>query len=471
MNVVKMDLNPAEMPQLRHLAPDLLRVSIEFAISCPRCGNHGDKINPSDKKDRTGRNRPTFRCKRCDAEINPETSSFSRDLQAIIADAYLTTRFERGVSQQATAALLGLSQPTASRLEAQLLELFSHPKRHLEWSKQLSPQPDHVKTEGKPWDLVYFIDETWERAKGKKWNVIQVVDQPLQPVAIKVSPTRTADDIKDVILESYHVKGIPDVIVADAYIATAAALDELHFEGLFIQHVHATPRGRITLSRWEPLGNCGCRARWIIGARSSLAQREGERFYYFMYHLNRCATHQCLCRAELCRQDDHHPLCEPCRVSPQVVRWEQSWKGTRISDVFKKGLPFTVIQQGVRAPPEVMGEGLTVFPPALQEFVRPRLAMLLCHAWKLFRGKCITSNVVESTHSYLHPLLQSRGPRDAGKWQDVATLWKMLRTRPQWVRQQLRRLVRRASRTLFQCGLARLLQHVLLAITFRYSAG
>ncbi len=50
METATIFLNLAERPQLHQLFPNLLKVSIEFAISCPHCGNIGDKIITTDKK-------------------------------------------------------------------------------------------------------------------------------------------------------------------------------------------------------------------------------------------------------------------------------------------------------------------------------------------------------------------------------------------------------------------------------------
>ncbi len=49
MEATTIFFNLAERPQLHQRFPNLLKVSIEFAISCPRCRNRADKIITTDK--------------------------------------------------------------------------------------------------------------------------------------------------------------------------------------------------------------------------------------------------------------------------------------------------------------------------------------------------------------------------------------------------------------------------------------
>ncbi len=471
MKIATISIDLAEMPRLKQMFPNLLKVSIEFAISCPRCGCEADKIMTTDKKDRVGKDRPVYRCQECHAEFTADHSKFARVVQHALLERLTMTRFKDNVPQQVVARLLGLSQPTTSRLETQIIDFLNQPKQHHDWARHVSTSPEDAHELSPQEPLVFIIDETWEVDAGTSENIIQVVNDALSPIAIKVSSTRNAADLTEVLAEAITVKGLPWAIVADGSAAAAAAVKDLQYSGLFIQHLHAAPRGRITISKSERLGECGCHIQWVIGARSSLPKKEGHRWYHFMYRLERCSWHACLCDPTWCAKNDHHPLCEPCQVAPELRAWECTWKNASLPQVFTKGLPFVVIQNGANAPPEVLGEGLTILPPAVRELVLERIKTLLHEAWYLFCDKYVTTNPVESTHSYLHPLLRNRGSRHRERWPAIVNAWKMIQTAPRWVARQLKKMTRRVSEPIFRAGLAVVVQQLFLEITFRYTMG
>ncbi len=116
-------------------------------------------------------------------------------------------RFKDNVPQQAVARLLGLSQPTTSRLETHFVDFLNQPKQHHDWARHVSTNPKDAHEQSSQEPLVFIIDETWEVDAGTSENIIQVVNDALNPVAIKVSPARNAADLTKILAEAITVKG------------------------------------------------------------------------------------------------------------------------------------------------------------------------------------------------------------------------------------------------------------------------
>lgn len=239
------------------------------------------------------------------------------------------------------------------------------------------------------------IDETFLKINGVSFYIIMATGYATHKVlGLKVSKTRTWEDIRDVFKEADDNSQEPlEIITADAWGATKACAKRLNRPITLIMHKHKKPYEDVVVETYDYEENI--RKITIIGVKSDFTKKQAIREYHYMES-----------------EENINPPIKKSRGRPKGVKNGQGKKNKNPKIKKKRGRKGfrTVFDKGKRGYAKVDPYRKTV---RVGKDISPAVDAALGEVVKLFAKGFIQNNLAEHKNSVLSNSLVLSGPKTA----------------------------------------------------------
>lgn len=223
----------AEIPESKDLE-DHLSYSVEYQILCPRGGCTDIKMNGHDYKHK----KPVqlFFCRKHNCSFYAHTSWIIIQITTILLQRIIEGLFLNNITATALAKQYRVSDAFISNLvnhcQDHVQAIIEHAKCEIQKVKKKVPTLLNE---------VIYLDETFFKIGKKSFALIVAINAIGEVLGWKLSRTRKAEDILDVLKQVEIVMPYWKIMIADGSKAYPLALIRLRKSCYLVQHLHSHP--------------------------------------------------------------------------------------------------------------------------------------------------------------------------------------------------------------------------------------
>jgi hypothetical protein len=218
-----------------------------------------------------------------------------------------------------------------------------------------------------------------------------------------------AEAFTECLHQLHETFGLFPIYQSDGETALASAFDQLQLPAILLQHIHQPPYDRVTALMWIPPLNCGCHLRLTLGIPASFPKQPGTYHAKLAFKLQPCSAHQCICKPKYCKENDHHPLCEPCKNNTDAIMLLHRVSGLWLHKVWNSPVTFTFEAHGEQRPPTIPSEQWRTLPEPWASICAYWVPGILVGIWRSYRGHTITNNRSESVNWQFKAFMRWQG--------------------------------------------------------------
>lgn len=339
-----------------------------------------------------------FRCKDCNLSFYAHTSAFFKEVQLHLRE-YLIEFFANGkFNMDGLQSILNCSKPTISRIFQQVINAVNASKQLIE----LWIAPKNARA--------LFVDETWINIDRQVFYLIVVVNEQKEVLAWDLVKHRTKERIISILKRVQNRLGRTiSILVTDDFSTYKSVATGLGYDLTHVRHVHQPPYGRMCID-------------------------------LIRHEKNAVKTIHVATTNDVFKQENTFLV----RVSEsKKVKHETGKRGRKIGG---KNRPKKLIEaekkkkriKRKRGPKNPFRDAKTSvyhyykkkgWIGALGDS-NPEIAACLEALAKVFKGKCVTTNLIEQEFSNLKKLIDFRGNRTRTAWISTINFFFTVRTEP-----------------------------------------
>ncbi|MHA1785368.1 MAG: DDE-type integrase/transposase/recombinase [Candidatus Helarchaeota archaeon] len=340
-----------------------------------------------------------FHCKDCGKYFYAHTSAFFQEVELRLREELLEFFVQGKFNADGLKSMLNCSKSTISRIFQQVVNAMNESTSLLDlWSFPKSCE-------------ALFVDETWININGKTFYLIVVVNEEQEVLAWDLVESRTKERIISILrqVESRIDKQI-SILVTDDFstykgVATGLAYDLTH-----VRHVHKPPYGRICI---DLIRHSKKSVKTIhVATMNDIFQKENT--FLVRVSESQKTKHETGKRGRK-KGSKNRPK--------KIIRAEKKRKRKR-----KKRGPKNPFKHGKTHVYHYFNDerGIGVLGHS-----NPEIGANLEELAKIFKEKCITTNLIEQEFSSLKKLIDFRGKRTLSTWISTINFYFTIRANPE----------------------------------------
>ena len=345
-------------------------------------------------------------CKDCGKYFYPHTSAFFKEVELKLREEFIKF-FEKGKFDVGRLIFtLNCSESTISKIFQQVINAING-SRHL-LAAWISPKKAEV----------LFVDETWINIDKQTFYLIVVVNDQKEVLAWDLVKHRTKDRIIAILKQAQARirKNIP-ILVTDDFSTYKGVATGLGYDLIHVRHVHKPPYGRICID--------------LI--------RHSKKYVKTIHAatLNDIFQHE---NTFLVR------VSESQKIKYETGKRGRKRGGTNRSKELISAEKKRKRKRKKRGPKNPFKHGKThVYHYFKDErgigvlgHSNPEIGTSLGELAKVFKGKCVTTNLIEQEFSSLKKLIDFRGKRSLSTWISTINFFFTIRADPSILRKTLK---------------------------------
>jgi len=347
-----------------------------------------------------------FYCKDCGKYFYSHTSAFFKEVEAWLREELLQF-FETGkFNVEGLKMTLNCSKSTISRIFQQVMNAINGSRHLLQvWS---SPKVAEA----------LFIDETWIHVDKHTFYLIAVVNDQKEVLAWDLVKHRKKERIISILLRAQARIGKPiPILVTDDFSIYKGAATGLGYDLIHVRHVHQPPYGRICI---DLIRHDEKQVKTIhIATLNDIFQHENT----FLVRVSESTK----TKYETGRRGRK----QGGKNRPKKITAEEKIRKRKRRKRGPKN-PYKDAETHVYHYFKDEG-GIGVWAHS-----NPEIGVTLEALAKVFKGKCVTTNLIEQEFSSLKKLIDFRGKRTLSTWISTINFFFTIRANPKILRETLK---------------------------------
>jgi transposase-like protein len=380
---------------------------VEIPILCPNHsrGCKSEEIVKNGHDTSVKEHPQYFRCKNCNISFYAHTSAFFKEvelqLREVLVDFFASGKFNMDGLQ----STLNCSKPTISRIFQQVVNAVNASKQLIEvWTAPKSAR-------------ALFVDETWINIDRQVFYLIVVVSEQKEVLAWDLVKHRTKERIISILkrVEDRLGNNI-SILVTDDYSTYKGVATGLGYDLTHVRHVHQPPYGRMCID----LVRHGRKAVRTIHIATTNDIFKHENTFLVRVSESKKPKYETGKRGRK-RGGKNRPK----KVIKAEKKRKRKKKKRGPKNPFKDAKTNVYHYYKKKGWIGVLGNS------------NPEIAACLEALTKVFKGKCVTTNLIEQEFSNLKKLIDFRGNRTRTAWISTINFFFTVRAEPKMLQKIL----------------------------------
>ena len=217
---------------------DLINVSVNFKILCPKCGPKNINMKKNGHDAKLKGNPQVYYCKTCKIHFFAHTSWLFTKFSELVIEDVMKDLFVECLSPKAVSNKYNVSPALVSNIRHHCFNILKHKidliRSESNFGKKITDLP--LLTQSGIW-----WDETFFKINGHTFFLILIIDALGRVIAYKFAKSRNVNDYTSILIPILDKLPEMPVFICDGATTYESVIKNLGKDCFLIQHIHSHP--------------------------------------------------------------------------------------------------------------------------------------------------------------------------------------------------------------------------------------